>query len=114
VRSRCGGVSGRFGEYYGCAEPEHVTALDVTGGVLPVLGVSPMLGGGSTARTYAEESGYGADDLWILATEVWRRPLGRWAHDHGGWEASADYRSDAEAVSVSELGDSGSDSADSV
>ncbi|QNI31297.1 ABC transporter permease [Alloacidobacterium dinghuense] len=56
----------------GTAEPEHVNALDVTDGLLPVLGVSPMLGRWFN-RTDATT---GSPDTILLTYGYWQRKFG--------------------------------------
>jgi len=56
----------------GTAEPEQVDALIVTEGMLPLLGVSPVLG-----RTFAKaDDSPGAPDTAILTYGYWRRKFG--------------------------------------
>ena len=56
----------------GLGEPEKVTGLIVTDGILPILGVSPMLG---RLFTRADDSP-GAADTVILTYGYWRRKFG--------------------------------------
>ena len=56
----------------GLGEPEKVTGLVVTDGILPILGVSPMLG---RLFTRADDSP-GAADTVILTYGYWRRKFG--------------------------------------
>ena len=56
----------------GLAEPEQVRALDVTDGVLPILGVPPMLGRGF-AR---EDCSSGSPDTVMLTYGYWQRKFG--------------------------------------
>ncbi|MGH9453242.1 MAG: ABC transporter permease [Terriglobia bacterium] len=56
----------------GRAEPEHVQALDVTDGTLPILGVPPMLGRGFT-RT---DDLPGSPETVMLAYGYWRHKFG--------------------------------------
>ena len=56
----------------GLGEPEHVSGLAVTDGVLPILGVSPMLG---RLFTRADDSPGSADTV-ILTYGYWRRKFG--------------------------------------
>ena len=56
----------------GTAEPEQVEALIVTDGMLPLLGVSPMLG-----RTFTKaDDSPGAPDTAMLTYGYWRRKFG--------------------------------------
>ena len=56
----------------GVGEPEQVRALDVTDGVLPILGVPPMLG-----RWFNRTDGTpGSPDTVILTYGYWRRKFG--------------------------------------
>ena len=56
----------------GVAEPEHVNALDLTEGVLPVLGVSPMLG-----RWFNHtDATPGSPDTVLLTYGYWQRKFG--------------------------------------
>ena len=56
----------------GLAEPEHVSGLDVTDGVLPVLGVVPMLG---RSFTRADDSPGNAETT-MLTYGYWQRKFG--------------------------------------
>src|SRR5215472_9137050 len=56
----------------GLAEPQHVSGLQVTDGVLPILGVSPMLG---RLFTLADDSPGSAETV-ILTYGFWRRKFG--------------------------------------
>lgn len=56
----------------GTAEPERVDALIVTDGMLPILGITPMLG---RAFTKADDSP-GAPDTAVLTYGYWRRKFG--------------------------------------
>jgi len=56
----------------GLGEPEHVSGLTVTDGVLPILGVTPMLG---RLFTRADDSP-GAADTVIVTYGYWRRKFG--------------------------------------
>lgn len=56
----------------GLAEPEHLNVLDVTDGVLPILGISPMVG---RAFTRADCSPTGADTV-MLSYGYWSRKFG--------------------------------------
>jgi predicted permease len=56
----------------GVAEPEQVRALLVTDGVLPILGVSPMLGRWFTRK----DDSPGSPDTVILTYGYWRRKFG--------------------------------------
>ena len=56
----------------GLGEPEHASGLQVTDGVLPILGVSPMLG---RSFTRADDSPGSADTV-ILTYGYWRRKFG--------------------------------------
>ena len=56
----------------GTAEPERVDALIVTDGMLPILGISPMLG---RVFTKADDSP-GAPDTAVLTYGYWRRKFG--------------------------------------
>ena len=56
----------------GVSEPEHVNALDVTDGVLPVLGVAPMLGRWFN-RT---DTTPGSPDTILLTYGYWQRKFG--------------------------------------
>ena len=56
----------------GTAEPEQVDALIVTDGMLPILGISPMLG-----RTFTKaDDSPGAPDTAMLTYGYWRRKFG--------------------------------------
>jgi predicted permease len=56
----------------GLGEPEHVSGLGVTDGVLPILGVSPMLG-----RMFSRaDAAPGSADTVILTYGYWRRKFG--------------------------------------
>ena len=56
----------------GTAEPEQVDALIVTDGMLPILGISPMLG-----RTFTKaDDSPGAPDTAVLTYGYWRRKFG--------------------------------------
>ncbi|HEX3437205.1 MAG TPA: ABC transporter permease, partial [Pseudacidobacterium sp.] len=56
----------------GAGEPEQVRALDVTDGLLPVLGIAPLLG-----RTFnAAEVKTGGPDTVILTYGYWQRKFG--------------------------------------
>jgi predicted permease len=56
----------------GMAEPEQVNALLVTDGMLPILGISPMLGRWFTAQDVAPDS----PDTVMLSYAYWRRKFG--------------------------------------
>jgi predicted permease len=56
----------------GLGEPEHVPGLAVTDGILPILGVSPMLG---RSFTRADDSPGSADTV-MLTYGYWRRKFG--------------------------------------
>jgi len=56
----------------GLAEPEHVPGLDVTDGVLPILGVSPMFG---RSFTRSDDSPGGAETA-MLTYGYWTRKFG--------------------------------------
>lgn len=56
----------------GVAEPEHVQALDVTEGVLPVLGVSPMLGRWFNSTDTTPKS----PDTVLMTYGYWQRRFG--------------------------------------
>jgi predicted permease len=56
----------------GMGEPEHVSGLAVTDGVLPILGTTPLLG---RLFTRADDSS-GAADTVILTYGYWRRKFG--------------------------------------
>ena len=60
----------------GLGEPEHVAGLAVTDGVLPILGVTPMLG---RLFTRADDSP-GAAETVILTYGYWRRKFGADRH----------------------------------
>ena len=56
----------------GTAEPEQVDALDVTDGMLPLLGVQPLLG-----RTFTKaDDSPGAPETAVLTYGYWRRKFG--------------------------------------
>ena len=77
----------------GLGEPEHVSGLAVTDGMLPILGVTPMLG---RLFTRADDSPGSADtviaDLRLLAPQVRRRPLRDREDHHSGRKASPNHR----------------------
>ena len=56
----------------GLGEPEHASGLAVTDGILPILGVSPMLG---RSFTRADDSPGSADTV-MLTYGFWRRKFG--------------------------------------
>jgi len=56
----------------GQGEPEHVSGLAVTDGILPILGVSPMLGRSFTRQ----DDSPGSADTLILTYGYWRRKFG--------------------------------------
>ena len=56
----------------GTGQPEQVPALDVTDGVLPILGIPPMLG----REFNSEDDKTGARDTVILSYGYWRRKFG--------------------------------------
>jgi predicted permease len=56
----------------GVSEPEQVAALDVTDGVLPILGIPPMLGRGFDRADCSK----GSPDVVILTYGYWRRKFG--------------------------------------
>jgi predicted permease len=56
----------------GLAEPEQVRALDVTDGVLPILGIPPMLGRWFTR----EDDSPGSPDTVMLTYGYWQRKFG--------------------------------------
>ena len=73
----------------GAGKPEHVQGLDVTDGVLPILGVTPVVGRLFNRR----DDSAGAPQtvaavLRILATEIWRRIFRRWALHHSRRKAT--------------------------
>src|SRR5580658_2056693 len=51
------------------------------------------------SRRFSRRSRYRRADLWLLASEVWRRSLRNRQDHHRGWEGAPDYRRDAAAVS---------------
>jgi predicted permease len=56
----------------GSAEPEHVSAIDVTDGTLPILGIAPMLG-----RFFNRtDTKPGSPDTVMLTYGYWRRRFG--------------------------------------
>ena len=56
----------------GTSEPEQVPALDVTEGVIPILGIAPLLG-----RTFnSTDTKTGSPDTAILTYSYWRRKFG--------------------------------------
>jgi predicted permease len=63
---------GRSLNITGLAEPEHVQGLDVTDGVLPILGVTPLLG---RSFTRADDSP-GSAETTMLTYGYWRRKFG--------------------------------------
>ena len=77
----------------GEAQPERVDALIVTDGLLPILGIPPMLG---RVFTKADRR----TDLWLLASQVRRRGLCNWQDHRGRWKAAPDYWRHAAAVSL--------------
>jgi predicted permease len=56
----------------GFGEPEHVASLDVTDGLLPILGIQPMLGRSFTRADDAP----GSPDTLMLTYGYWRRKFG--------------------------------------
>lgn len=56
----------------GMAEPEQVPALDITDGVIPILGIPPLLGRGF----YSSDTTRGSSDTVILTYSYWRRKFG--------------------------------------
>jgi len=56
----------------GAGEPEHVSGLDVTDGVLPVLGVKPAVGRFFTRR----DDSPGAPQTVVLSYGYWRKKFG--------------------------------------
>jgi predicted permease len=65
-------MTGKSVNIAGLGEPEYVSALRVTDGVLPILGVTPLLGRSFT-RT---DDSPGSADTIILTYEYWRRKFG--------------------------------------
>jgi predicted permease len=63
---------GRSLSVTGLAEPEHVSGVDVTDGLLPTLGVSPLLG---RSFTRADDSPGSAETV-MLTYGYWRRKFG--------------------------------------
>ena len=57
----------------GTAEPEQVSAMDVTDGVLPILGVQPLMG---RWFSHADDTA-GTPDTVILTYGYWRRKFGK-------------------------------------
>ena len=56
----------------GTSEPEQVPALDITDGVIPILGISPLLG-----RAFnSTDTTRGSPDTIILTYSYWRRKFG--------------------------------------
>jgi predicted permease len=56
----------------GVAEPERLTALDVTDGTLPLLGIAPMLG-----RTFTrQDDSPGASDTAVITYGFWKKKFG--------------------------------------
>jgi predicted permease len=56
----------------GVAEPERLTALDVTDGTLPLLGIAPMLG-----RTFTrQDDSPGAPDTAVITYGFWKKKFG--------------------------------------
>jgi predicted permease len=64
--------TGDSGTVTGMAEPEQVSALLVTDGMLPILGVQPMLGRGFRK----EDDTPGAPDTVMLSYGYWRKRFG--------------------------------------
>jgi predicted permease len=56
----------------GMAEPEQVPALDITDGVIPILGIPPLLGRGFNSS----DTTRGSPDTVILTYSYWRRKFG--------------------------------------
>ncbi len=86
----------------GAGKPEHVPGLDVTDGMLPILGVAPARGTliypqGRFAGCAANRSAL----LRILATEVWRRIFRHWALHHRRRKAERNHRRAAQGISLS-------------
>jgi predicted permease len=63
---------GRSVNVTGLAEPEHVSSLDVTDGLLPILGASPMLG---RSFTRSDDSP-GSAKTALLTYDYWQRKFG--------------------------------------
>ncbi len=86
----------------GVGDPEHVRGLDVTDGILPILGVTPALG-----RLFTrQDDSPGAPETVLLSYEYWQQRfggassvIGR-AH-HGGWQTERNHRRSAEGISFS-------------
>jgi predicted permease len=56
----------------GVAEPERLTALDVTDGTLPLLGIAPMLGRSFTRQ----DDSPGAPDTAVITYGFWKKKFG--------------------------------------
>lgn len=56
----------------GTAEPEQIPALDITEGVIPILGIPPLLGRGFNST----DTTTGSPDTAILNYSYWRRKFG--------------------------------------
>ena len=77
----------------GLAEPEEVPTLFVTDGVLPMLGVQPVLGRLFSRTDDAPGGpGDGRPDVRLLAVEVRRRPIGDRPHADARRPAARDHR----------------------
>jgi hypothetical protein len=86
----------------GLAEPEEIISLDVTDGVLPILGIQPALGRLFTKIDDSPDGGKtGHPHLWLLAGEVRRRAVGHRPDAGAGRAASRDHRRAAGDVQVS-------------
>jgi hypothetical protein len=62
----------------GVAEPEQVKSVNVTDGVIPLLGVSPLLGRSFSRKDSPGQSGDGDALPWLLAATFQRRSGCAW------------------------------------
>ncbi|HZF39357.1 MAG TPA: permease prefix domain 1-containing protein [Blastocatellia bacterium] len=96
----------------GLGEPERTLALVVTDGLLPILGVTPLLGRSFTREDdFARQRGDGDPDLRLLEPQVRRRTLRDRKNYRSEWQTGHDHRRIAGGLSFSGPGRPGHASA---
>jgi hypothetical protein len=88
----------------GTGEPEQVDALDVTDGVLPILGAQPIRGRWFTRKDDSPGSPKTVIlSLRLLAAQIRRRSIRHRTAHHGRWRGRRDHRHPAGGLPLHEL-----------